>query len=249
MRSAKSAYVSATKTIGGFAKSIGLLRYLESKPDSTPCLYIRSLFAIYDAADLAHLDLPWWTFEATEFVDAFLRSRGFKTSVFEYGSGASTLWLARRCGKVYSVEHDLRWAEQTRKLCSAYPNVSVSAVPASPLTPTARCRSGRHGWTNQAFDQYVESIREYAFNFDLIIIDGRARAECLDEAVSKLNRGGLIVFDNSNRQRYRRALDAAGLPKRAFRGLVPSLPFPGETTVLGTIDFQHPLPDPDLEAR
>jgi Methyltransferase domain len=232
MQAAKGAYVATIRAIGSVARFSGLLRYLEGKKKSRACLYVRSLFSIYDAEDLARLDLPWWTFDAIEHVDAILRRQGREMVAFEYGSGASTLWLARRCRNVVSVEHDSEWAERTRALCAPHDNVEIRAVPPTGLTATTRCRSGRTGWKEYSFDDYVESIRRYPFRFDLIVVDGRCRAECLEEARNKLNEGGLIVFDNSNRRRYREACERLAMEHTVFKGLVPGLPFPGETTVV-----------------
>lgn len=228
----KRAYVSLVRLLASVAETIGLLRCLERNKQSRTCLYLRSLFSIYDAEDLAKLDLPWWTFGAIDYVDAVLRERGGCMTVFEYGSGASTLWLARRCHSVHSVEHDPDWAAQTRRLCQQFGNVIIAEAPAIPASASTRCRSERAGWTALSFDRYVESIRAYPVDFDLIVIDGRCRAECLTEARRKLKAGGLIVFDNSNRRRYRDAISDARLEAKIFRGLVPGLPFPGETTVL-----------------
>jgi hypothetical protein len=232
MHPMKRAYVSLVRLLAAIARTVGLLRCLERNKQSRVCLYLRSLFSIYDAKDLAKLDLPWWTFGAIDYIDAILRERGGRMTAFEYGSGASTLWLARRCQTVHSVEHDPDWAAQTRLLCQQHGNVTIAEVPATPASASTRCRSKRAGWTTRSFDRYVESIRAYPFDFDLIVIDGRCRAECLPEAKRKLKDGGLIVFDNSNRCRYRDAISGARLETKVFRGLVPGLPFPGETTVL-----------------
>mgnify|MGYP002282580474 CR=1 FL=1 len=37
---------------------------------------------------------------------------------------------------------------------------------------------------------------------DLILVDGRARPECLFMSLDKLKSGGLMVLDNSERERY-----------------------------------------------
>jgi predicted O-methyltransferase YrrM len=228
----KRAYVSLVRLFAAVARAVGLLRCLERNRQSRVCLYLRSLFSIYDARDLAKLDLPWWTFGAIDYIDAILRERGGRMIAFEYGSGASTLWLARRCQMVHSVEHDPGWAAQIRLLCEQHGNVTIAEVPTTPASASTRCRSERAGWTTRSFDRYVESIRAYPFDFDLIVIDGRCRAECLSEAKRKLKDGGLIVFDNSNRRRYHDAITDARLEAKIFRGLVPGLPFRGETTVL-----------------
>src|SRR5262245_28763699 len=51
--------------------------------------------------------VPWLTFGAVRFLESRLAST---QRVFEYGSGGSTLFLARRVEQVISVEHDVRWA-------------------------------------------------------------------------------------------------------------------------------------------
>jgi hypothetical protein len=42
----------------------------------------------------------------------------------------------------------------------------------------------------------------------------------------------LIVFDNSRRRRYRAAITGSGLEERVLRGLVPTLPYPDQTSLL-----------------
>ena len=65
-----------------------------------------SLFAYSDVKRMVMLDKPWWIYHAIDDVEDFLTERGGKARVFEYGAGASTVWLASRASKVYSVEHD-----------------------------------------------------------------------------------------------------------------------------------------------
>ena len=68
--------------------------------------------------------------------------------------------------------------------------------------------------------------------FSLIVVDGRARQACLSAALPHLADGGIIVFDNTMRRRYRRAIAAAPVSERAFRGLTPTLPYPDQTSIL-----------------
>ena len=46
---------------------------------------------------------------------------------FEWGSGQSTAWLAKRCpvGKVYTVEHDQKWINRTALACRKFQNVRI----------------------------------------------------------------------------------------------------------------------------
>ena len=92
--------------------------------------------------------------------------------------------------------------------------------------------SAKPGHEDLDFASYVGAINDVPGIFDLIVIDGRARAACLEAAVGRLADDGLIVFDNSRRRRYRAAISRSGLDERYFRGLTPSLPYPEQTSLL-----------------
>lgn len=228
----KKAYVRAMSGLRTGADKVGLLRALEGAQNRN-ALWVRSLFGIYHSDDLIHLDLPWWSFRAVDEVSAFLLSLGGKARVFEFGAGASTVWLARRAAEVVSVEHDVAFGESLRPRLVAYPNVRLSVIPPVPATGRAgEARSRRAGHENLAFDAYVGAITAEPGVFDLIVIDGRSRVACLEAAVGKLAAGGMILFDNSDRAEYRAGLEGCGLTVRRLRGLAPALPFPSETAVL-----------------
>ena len=232
----KTGYVSAMRALRGVADSIGALEWLEARRHSRPLLYLRSLFSVYDAEDMVRLDIPWWTFAATDWVDAFLRARPGAVC-FEYGAGASTVWLARRCARVHSVEHARPWAETVSRLVAPYANVTLAVVPPEPLPAAgSRYQSRKKGWRGVSFERYVRSIDAVPGRFDLIVVDGRCRASCLEAAAPRLAEGGIVVFDNTLRRRYRSAIAASGLRARVFTGLAPGLPYPDQTTVLGGED-------------
>lgn len=227
----KSTYVDLVRLLRRGADRAGLLRLLErSGTHSAGARWLRSLFAIYDIQDMAALDLPWWTFAAIREADEFLKSRP-DARVFEYGSGASTIWLARRSGSVISIEHDRDWhGVVSQQLCS-FPNATLRLIEPDP-EPQAGYLSEKGNWAGRSFREYVSAIDQEPGQFDLIVIDGRARSACLRHSSNRLAPGGVIVFDNSNRARYRSAINASGLSARRVRGLAACLPYPDETSML-----------------
>ena len=65
--------------------------------DTPRCLNIILLTLrhwVHDPLALAELGVPWWTYRAIDIVDAWLTAHVSPVRVFEYGSGASTIWLA-----------------------------------------------------------------------------------------------------------------------------------------------------------
>lgn len=193
--------------------------------------WAHSLTLVHDSRALAELDVPWWTYRAISAVEEWLVSRPEPATVFEYGSGASTVWLARRSGRVHSVEHDAEFARHMDEAISCHPNASVRVVEATPSAHAAM-PSSKEGYGGLDFSAYVSAIDDVPGSFDLVVIDGRARASCLAVATERLAEDGLIVFDNSRRQRYREAIIRSGLEERVLRGLTPTLPYPEQTSLL-----------------
>lgn len=223
----RSSYVAVAHGLRRILGPLGLLGALE-RSESRRATWLRSLFAIYDLEDLSGLDLPWWTFGAVDAVGEFLEERP-GARVFEWGSGASTIWLSRRGAKVTAVEHDPGWAEAVGAKTAGFPDTKVIAVPSA---AEGAIPSGKKGFRGQYFDAYVRAIRDHEGPFDLIVIDGRAREACLLEAIPKLARGGYILFDDTKRKRYRKAIAASGMRVERLEGLAVCLPLPDATDLL-----------------
>jgi hypothetical protein len=116
--------------------------------------------------------IPWYTYPALEYI----RQLDFRErSVFEYGSGNSTLFWSAIARRVVSVEHEREWFERMHALAPA----NCQMLFASDA------------------DAYVNSIGA-AGPFDVIIIDGQSRLRCAPVAVEHLRPGGLIILDNSD---------------------------------------------------
>lgn len=99
-------------------------------------------------------------------------------NVFEYGSGHSTLYLQGRVKRLVSVEHDIRWYDHIKN--------KIKKADYALLHP----------------EEYPESILNYPKGFDLIIIDGIYRERCARAARQKINQGGYIILDDSEKEKY-----------------------------------------------
>ncbi|HXH77522.1 MAG TPA: class I SAM-dependent methyltransferase [Nocardioides sp.] len=213
---------------------MGVLGALEQRaPRSRTATWLVSLFAIHDVDGLARLDIPWWTFDSADQVAAHLHAHP-GARVFEWGSGASTLWLAARAGSVHSVEHHAGWADELTSRLPA--NVTLQVVEPR-VAATPRVPSAKPGHDGLDFADYVAAIDGVGGTFDVVVIDGRAREACLARAVERLSPDGLIVFDNVDRRRYLEAIDTLGhrLVMTMTRGLTPALPYPTRTALLRPI--------------
>jgi predicted O-methyltransferase YrrM len=168
--------------------------------------------------------MPWITFKAQRWLAGRVHPQ---TRAFEWGSGGSTLYLARRVREVVSVEHDAGWYAGVQALLAAghHTNTNYRLIQPKPLPPgsTSEYVSGHGPAMALDFEPYVTVIREYPdAYFDLILIDGRARTACLRAAWPKVRVGGHILFDNSDYPRYQAELvSPAGFERREFPGVSP----------------------------
>jgi protein-L-isoaspartate O-methyltransferase len=231
MSGLRGAYVTGVKTVRKAADKSGLLNKLATS-DKPRLRHLRTLFSIYDVADLAQLDVAWWSYPAMKRVDEFLSSRP-DARIFEYGAGASTAWLARRAGEIDSVEHDADFVDYVRDMLAETPGVKLHAVPATPATSATTIRSQRHGHQNLDFGDYVGTIDQVGGPFDLVVVDGRARVDAFRRALDHLKDDGVVVFDNIRRKRYWDVVSRMpGLRIELLKGATPALPYPTTTGLI-----------------
>ncbi len=117
--------------------------------------------------------IPWYTYPAIEYLNQFDFSH---KSLFEFGSGNSSLYWASRVKTVVSVESDSQWYGQIKERLQDNQNIFL--------------REDEKG--------YVNSLKEQGVKFDIIVIDGQWRRQCANKAVSFLERGGIVILDNSD---------------------------------------------------
>lgn len=214
VQSIKRSYVDAMQGLGSVPPLEGLVRSGREDDPYGWRRWFASLFAIYETDRMIALDLPWWNVAATREIAQFLEARP-GARVFEYGSGASTAWLAGRAGEVVTVEHDEEWLHRFRRQIGGLANVTLL-----------------HRAIGEDPRAYVGAIDEAGGEFDLVVVDGRHRAACLARAVPRLARGGTVLFDDSGRARYRAAIEGCGLVERHHYGRSYCVPYPDHTSLL-----------------
>jgi hypothetical protein len=156
--------------------------------------------------------IPWYSYPATEFLGKLSFAN---RSVFEYGSGNSTLWWAGRAQSVTSVEDNSEWFAYMRPRLPTNSNVILADDP------------------NRT--DYVRAIRGRG-EFDVIIVDGPVengcRTRCCEEAVVAMKPDGMILIDNSNRVPMACAvLQKAGFTQIDFAGFLPLSPYTNCTSL------------------
>lgn len=167
---------------------------------------------------------PWMALEAVDYLDRHLTGR---MSLFEWGSGGSTVFFAERVRTVRTIEHDASWGAwvlgemETRGISNVDLEV-IAPVEVSDFGAKEPILDNRQDYAGLDFRAYVESIDEWSdASLDVVIIDGRCRPACIRQAIPKVKPMGLLVVDNSERVAYRAALSSiADWPARHFFGPV-----------------------------
>lgn len=227
----KRGYAAAAQAGGRAARRVGLLGDAPPQLDHRVRHWIYSLASVHDSLAIARMDVPWWTYSAIDAVETWFAQRARPIRVYEYGSGASTFWLSRRADSVLSVEHHREFGEMMASELAGLDNVSLRIVEPIPSADPG-VGSAKEGYAGQDFSDYVSSIDAVEGEFELVVVDGRAREACLAAALPRLAPDGLMVFDNSRRRRYSRAIEASPVSEKRYFGLTPTLPYPDQTSLL-----------------
>lgn len=173
-------------------------------------------FDTQQAVDESGQPLPWVTYS---FID-FIKTRLTKDlTIFEYGSGNSTLFYAKLVKRVVSVEHDEAWFNKIVK---------------------EKASNAEMIFTNlEKGGEYSKKATLLGEKFDVIIVDGRDRVNCCKNSVEALSAHGVLVLDDSEREFYDEArtfLKSKGFKELPFTGISPGLFYNKATSI-----FYRPL--------
>jgi predicted O-methyltransferase YrrM len=134
----------------------------------------------------AHPDAPWLTPHAIRLLTTMLRPSDIGA---EFGSGRSTLWLARRCAHLISVEHDQVWHAKVAGMIArqGIQHVDYQCHPAD--APEA-------AGDRSAYAQVARSVDDGSLDFALV--DGAYRGHVALFLLPKIKPGGMLIIDNVN---------------------------------------------------
>jgi SAM-dependent methyltransferase len=146
-------------------------------------------YLVQQAFQRRHPEAPVIVANAVVILDNWLRStdRGV-----EWGSGRSTIWLARRVAHLMSVEHDPTWHARvktelgSRGLADKVDYRLIEAPSDQMAEPSGHAYAG-----------VADEIEDKTLDFALV--DGQMRLRCLEKIHAKLKPGGLLVLDGANR--------------------------------------------------
>lgn len=123
--------------------------------------------------------LPWMPYP---FIDFIVSRLNVDMNILEFGSGNSTLFFSKRVNHVTAVEHDINWFN---KIQSSMPcNVTINHI---------------DFYEGGNYSKFASSKKNM---YNVIIVDGRDRNNCIANSINALTKDGIIILDDSERRKY-----------------------------------------------
>lgn len=120
--------------------------------------------------------IPWTTYSYTSFIADRLSK---DMTIFEYGSGASTAYYARKVKNLVTCEHDKTWFGMMKKNLPENAEIFFADE-----------------------KEYENAIADREEKFDIVVVDAIRRVECMITALPHLKERGVLVLDDSERVEY-----------------------------------------------
>lgn len=157
--------------------------------------------------DLSGTPMPWLSISAIRFLDSLDLSAA---RMLEFGSGASTMWFAKRVDQLVSVEHDPRWAARVTRRANT--ELLVREAPDDPYY----------------FDSSEPYLRDAVAlgPYDIVLIDGVGRVTCAQHVQEVAADGALVILDDTQAEATKPATDhlsELGMRRLDFWGFHPGV--------------------------
>lgn len=146
--------------------------------------------------------IPWMNYHVIGFLEERLNK---DLSLFEYGSGNSTLFYASLVKDVKSIECDAQWYEYVRDSMPA--NVELALFDAN------------------AGQKYCEIAGHQDRQYDVVVVDAEDRTECLMTAHDAVTDRGIVILDDATFEVHAPGIDSLashGFRRLDFEGLKPA---------------------------
>ena len=154
--------------------------------------------------------LPWMTYPFIEFITPQLNKN---LEIFEFGSGSSTLFFAKRVKKVIALESNAKWFEIMKlKIAEAkLDNIELILM--------------KDALENEEYAKYAQNLAAKGINFDLIVVDSLKRSNCVKNSILALKPSGRLILDDSERRHYGKIFEFMkdeGFKQQDFEGIAPA---------------------------
>lgn len=173
--------------------------------------------------------IPWYSFEAIEFLKTHLKPEHW---VFEFGSGSSTIFYHNNCSKVVAIESNKSWFEIICEKIQGKVNSNNDHF----ISKNSEIFLLENAIDNFDYENFA-NIYSYKNNikFDFIVIDSLKRHLCTLKSLESLKSGGYLILDDSERPNYKKTIDF--LEQNNFEHIIFSGIAPAQLKIKNTSFF------------
>ena len=141
--------------------------------------------------------MPLYSYPCYEYI----RSMDWKNAnIFEFGCGYSSIWWDNVDANVYGVDSNDEWINKIQSSVSGLLNIELA---------------------NDG-EEYTTSIYRHNLKYDVIVIDGMYRYDCVEPSLDCLANDGMVILDNSEwHTNTKELLDNSDLMPVHFHGMKP----------------------------
>lgn len=182
----------------------------------TQCGWVKSV-RTQSVVDNHGNNIPWCSYPFNKFIENRL---SYDFDIFEFGCGSSTLYYASRVKTVTSVEHDRAWYDNMVELIKSKSITNVNLNCCELIDEV-----------DKKYSNYAKYTKK---SYDIIIVDGRDRNNCIINSIDCLKDAGVIILDNSERTKYGYGINHLlqnGFKALEFFGMSPLNPCESCTTI------------------
>lgn len=140
------------------------------------------------------LPLPWYNLSFIKFIKSRINK---DMTIFEFGSGYSTLFFSKLVKQVVAIEHDKKWYKKIQNSIKKRGIKNIKLI------------------FNPLNDEYTNYINKTTKKYNIIIVDGRKRVDSIYNSLDNLTKDGVIILDDSQRKSYKKGIEF--LQKKGFR--------------------------------
>ena len=139
--------------------------------------------------------MPWYVPDSIKYIEQIMQPHYIG---WEWGSGRSSIWFAKRVTRHYCVEGRRAWYNQITGQIREQDLENKVYLQLAEVTTE--------------YEFYPQEVERYAATIDVmddgsldyVIIDGHFRLECLEHCLPKIRGGGYLIIDNSDLHTFRK---------------------------------------------
>jgi len=165
----------------------------------------------FESTDANNNPIPWCSYPFIDFISERITKN---MKIFEYGSGNSTIFYASKCYSIKAIDHDKSWVDKINNKLPKNATVLYKEL---------------------IYDgNYCREINQDNTKYNVVIIDGRDRNNCVYNCIPNLAEDGVILFDNTQMNSYNESisfLKEKGFRKIDFWGISPIASHKNCTTI------------------